>query len=104
MDPATGRSEATALARISAEAVLESLDPWIGDSGTTVHLESLEIVDIGTSEAIVVKVMYGSDETTAALVGAALMEGDLTSAATKAMLSALNRKLALIRSQIVLET
>ena len=101
--PAAAGSEVVRTAWSSAEAVLEALQPWVAESATTIEIDSLEVVRIGASEAILVKVLYGSDETTTDLVGAALIEGDVSAAATRAMLNALNRKLALIRSQLVLD-
>jgi hypothetical protein len=98
------RAEASAeSARAAAEAVLEALGPWVKDSDTTVEIDSLELVEIGTSEAVLVKLLYGNEGATVWLVGAALIEGDISAAATRAMLNALNRKLALIRSQLLLD-
>lgn len=91
-------------AQSSAEAVLEALQPWVADSATTIEIESLEVVPIGTSRAVLVKLIYGSAETSTDLVGAALIDDEVSAAATRAMMNALNRKLALIRSQLLLDS
>lgn len=104
LDAANQGSEAEKAARSSAEAVLRTLKPWFDEAATTVEIESIELASVGESEAVLVKVLYGQEETVVPLVGAALIEKkDPGQAAARAVLIALNRKLSLISAELVLE-
>jgi hypothetical protein len=86
----------------SCEALLQALVPWLEDRALIIGLDALEVVPIGSSEAVVVKVLYG-DGDPVPLVGAALIERDIASAANRALLDAINRKLHLLASELIIE-
>ena len=86
----------------SAEAVLDALKPFFEESATTVALESLRLTRVGSSDAVLVKLLYTSGEDADPLLGSALVGKDIGTAAARAVVDALDRKLSLSGSGLVL--
>ena len=84
-----------ARARAGAEAVVEALSPELTDREATVDVESVLIERFGATDWILVKARFKEKSGSTAVLGTALIEDDVITSAARALLHALNRKIAL---------
>lgn len=77
--------------RAAADAVAQALGPVLAESEASVDIED---VSDSTGGAVVVRVAWSQHDNSTPLVGAALVDDDIVSATTRAVLSAVNRKVA----------
>jgi hypothetical protein len=89
-------SQREARARAAAEACVQALDAALRPQQISVEVDSLVLTQIGSTEAVLVKVLFREKGTATPLLGAAQIEDDVASATARALLHALNRKLAAV--------
>jgi hypothetical protein len=89
-------SQREARARAAAEACVQALDAALRPQRMSVEVDSLVLTQIGSTEAVLVKVLFREKGNATPLLGAAQIEDDVASATARALLHALNRKLAAI--------
>jgi hypothetical protein len=75
-----------------AAAVL-ALEPILGPKGIKLHTDHVLVSQVGAKESVVVASTFRSDESDTPVVGSALAHDDLASAAVRALLQSINRKL-----------
>ena len=78
--------------RAAAAAVAQALGPVLAESEATVDIE--DVTNDSTGGAVVVRVAWSDKDSSTPLVGAALVDDDIVTATTRAVLSAVNRKVA----------
>lgn len=82
-------------ARAAATATLECLDKSLSNHNATVELENIVIHKMGSRDWVQVHCAFYEGGAATPLVGSALIDDDLATAAARALLNALNRKLRL---------
>lgn len=90
----SGRSRESR-ARGAATATLECLDKALATKKATVELENIVIHRMGPADWVLVHCSFYDQAGETALMGSALILDDLATAASRALLNALNRKLHL---------
>lgn len=85
-----------ARARAGADAVIKALEPELADRGATVDIEAIFIERFGSLDSVLVKAIFRDRSGTSSLIGTASVEGGIVAASARALLNALNRKLALL--------
>jgi hypothetical protein len=81
-------------ARAGAEAVGKALESTLLQRRASVEIDSVVLPRVGSSDAVLVKALFREQGSVTVLLGSALIEDDVASAAARALLDALNRKLA----------
>ena len=89
---AAGRSR-SARARGAAAATLECLDHRLSAKKVNVEIENIVLHRMGAEEWVLVHCAYYETEGSTALLGSALIHDDMATAAARALLNAVNRKL-----------
>ena len=84
----------SARAKAGADAVVKALESDLAARGATVDVESIFIERFGTTDFVLVKAQFRDKHGTVPLVGTATVEGGIVAATARALLNALNRKLA----------
>ena len=84
-----------ARARAGAEAVVQALAPELTERSATVDIESVLIERFGATDWILVKARFKEKAGATPVVGTAIIEDDIITSAARALLHALNRKIAL---------
>ena len=84
-----------ARARGATAALLDALSPVLDEMGAKVDIDHLLIHPVGTNDSVLVRVVFYERGATTPLVGTALVVDDVATAAVRATLQALNRKLRL---------
>jgi predicted regulator of Ras-like GTPase activity (Roadblock/LC7/MglB family) len=95
-------SDREARARAAAEASVQALDGALRQQEISVEVDSLVLTQIGSSEALMVKVLYRENGIATPLLGVAQIEDDVASATARALLHALNRKLSAVSLDVPL--
>ena len=80
--------------KASTDAIVQALNPMLTETNVALDLESVTTQDTGGREAVLVRLLWTEGGKKIPLIGAALIEDDLVSATTRAVLQAINRKLA----------
>lgn len=80
-------------ARGATTAVLECLDKALSADGATVEIDHILIQSIGGADWVLVHAMYYQRSETLPLLGSAMIHDDVATAAARALLDAVNRKL-----------
>jgi hypothetical protein len=89
-----GGESRDARARAAVQAVIEALEPRLTEREATIELETLLIQTIGSAETVTLKVNYKDPSSaTAPLIGTAVIYDDVMSAAARALLDAVNRRI-----------
>ena len=81
-------------ARAAAEAVAQALETTLLERKATVEIDSVGLPRVGSTDAVLVKALFREKGSVTVLLGSALIEDDVASAAARALLDAVNRKLA----------
>ncbi|MDP9067589.1 MAG: hypothetical protein M3N53_04445 [Actinomycetota bacterium] len=89
----TGGGSRTSRGKAAVIATLRALDPVLSERRATVDLESLSLQSVDSEDAVCVRAAFAEGGIRLALVGTAVIEDDIATAAIKALLQALNRKL-----------
>lgn len=89
-------SQREARARAAAEACVQALDAALRPQRINVEVDTLVLTQIGSTEAVLVKVLFREKANATPLLGVAQIEDDVASATARALLHALNRKLSAI--------
>lgn len=89
-----GGDSRDAKARAAVQAVIEALEPRLSEKEAVIEVETLLIQTIGSAETVTLKVNY-KDQTTrgVSLIGTAIIQDDVMSAAARALLDAVNRRI-----------
>ena len=82
-------------ARGAATALLQALAPGLESLGARVDIDHLVIQRVGSSDSVLVRTLFYERGSATPLVGSALVEDDVATAAVRAVLQAINRKLRL---------
>jgi hypothetical protein len=82
-----------ARAKAAASALLEALRPALESIGARVDVEHLVLQHLGSIDTVAVRLAFYQRGATSTLVGAVAVQDDAASAAVRALLHALNRKL-----------
>ena len=85
-----------ARARAAAEALAQAIEQGLAGRHSGVEVDSVVVHKIGNSDSVTVKANYREEGVVTPVVGTALINDDVASATAKALLQALNRKLARI--------
>lgn len=98
-DESEGGAVATAAnrearARAAAEALAQAIEQGLTGRHSGVEVDSVVVHKIGNSDSVTVKANYREEGVVTTVVGTALINDDVASATAKALLQALNRKLA----------
>lgn len=80
-------------ARGAALAVKQALDAEAARLGAAIDVEHVSIQQVGTGDAVTVRVGYAEKGTSISLVGSAIVHDDVATASVHALLQAVNRKL-----------
>jgi hypothetical protein len=89
---AAGSSRQTR-ARGAAVAVIECLDPLLSEAKSNVEIDQVEIHEIGGTEWVLTQATLYEGSSALPLLGSAQVHDDAASAAARAMLDAINRRL-----------
>ena len=89
---AAGKSR-SARARGAAAATLECLDRRLSAKKATVEIENIVLHRMGTEEWVLVHCVFYESDGQTSLLGSALIHDDVATAASRALLNAVNRKL-----------
>lgn len=89
----TGGGSRPSRGKAAVIATLRALDPVLSERRATVDLESLSLQSVDAQDAVCVRAAFYEDGVALSLIGSAAIEDDIASAAIKALLQALNRKL-----------
>ena len=89
----TGGGSRLARGKAAAIATLRALDATLAERKASVDLESLTIQRVDASDIVCVRAAFYEGGVGISLLGTAAIEDDISSAAIKALLQALNRKL-----------
>jgi hypothetical protein len=84
-----------ARARGASTALLNALSPALSAMNAKVDIDHLHIHRVGENDSVLVRAMFYERGTSTPLVGSALVHDDVASAAVRAILQAVNRKLRL---------
>lgn len=92
----TGAAGSTrdARARAAVQAVQRAIEPVLEMLGAAIDVEQVLIQQTGPRDSVLVHLLYFEDGVETPLVGSAIVPDDVASAAARAMLQALNRKLS----------
>ena len=82
-----------ARARGATIALLRALEPALSSGGAKLDVEQVLIHRIGSGECVLVRGLYSVNGSNVPVVGSALIHDDVASAAVRALLHAINRKL-----------
>ena len=82
-----------ARARGAAAALVKALEPVLGASGAGFEVDHVVVHRVGQNDSVVVRGVYYESGSSTPLVGSALVYDDVASAAVRALLHAINRKL-----------
>jgi hypothetical protein len=82
-----------ARARGATIALLRALEPALSARGAKLDVEQVLIHRIGSGECVLVRGLYSESGSNTPVVGSALIHDDVASAAVRALLHAINRKL-----------
>ncbi|MQA99876.1 MAG: hypothetical protein GEU78_06225 [Actinobacteria bacterium] len=88
-----GGKSRQARARGAAAATVACLDPELGSRGQTIEVSAVELQSIGGAEWVLVHLFFYWKGESVPLLGSALVADDVASAAARALLDAVNRKL-----------
>ena len=91
----TTGAERDTRARGAATAVLQALAPGLDEVGAKVDVDHLMIQRVGSSDSVVVRALFYEGSNVTPLVGSAIVHDDVATAAARAILQAINRKLRL---------
>ena len=83
-----------ARARAAAEALAEAIGQGLTGRNSGIEVDSVVVHKIGNSDSVTVKANYREEGIVTPVVGTAFINDDVASATAKALLQALNRKLA----------
>jgi hypothetical protein len=89
--PAAGSREARA--RGATLATLNALEPVLTSMGASLEIDHVIVHRVGQSDAILVRALFYDGSSSTAVVGSAVVEDDVATAAVRALLHAINRKL-----------
>lgn len=89
----TGGGSRVARGKAAVIAALRALDPLLAGRGASVDLEHLSIQHVDAEANVLLRAVFNEHGMPFSLVGTAVIEDDVASAAIKALLQALNRKL-----------
>lgn len=89
----TGGGSRPSRGKAAVIAALRALDPALSERKVTVDLETLSLQRVDAQDAVCVRAAFYEDGVGLSLIGTAAIEDDIASAAIKALLQALNRKL-----------
>lgn len=81
-------------ARGAAKAVVKALEPILGDRGIELELDQVIIHRMDSADSVFVRATFFEGGSAIPVVGSALVHDDVASAAVRALLHAVNRKLA----------
>jgi hypothetical protein len=82
-----------ARARGATIALLRALEPALSERSAKLDVEQVLIHRIGSGECVLVRGLYSAGGTNTPVVGSAVIHDDVSSAAVRALLHAINRKL-----------
>ena len=82
-----------ARARGATIALLRALEPALSERAAKLDVEQVLIHRIGSGECVLVRGLYSANGTNTPVVGSAVIHDDVSSAAVRALLHAINRKL-----------
>lgn len=86
-------SSREARARGATIALLRALEPALSAAAAKLDVEQVLIHRIGSGECVLVRGLFSENGTNTPVVGSALIHDDVASAAVRALLHAINRKL-----------
>lgn len=86
-------SSREARARGATIALLRALEPVLSAHAAKLDVEQVLIHRIGSGECVLVRGLFSDDGTNTPIVGSSLIHDDVASAAVRALLHAINRKL-----------
>jgi hypothetical protein len=86
-------SSRDARARAAVTALLEALDPALLAIQARVDLEHVIIHPIGSSDSVLIRATFYEGRIPTPVIGSALVNDDIATAAVRALLHAINRKL-----------
>ncbi|MBT8197525.1 MAG: hypothetical protein HKO87_06405 [Acidimicrobiia bacterium] len=89
---ATGPAASSARLRLIGEATLQALDDMFQDV-PPMSLDTIGVATVGLRDVMLAVVLSGQDRREAVSIGAALVAGDQSDAAVRAVMDAINRKL-----------
>ena len=89
---AAGSREARA--RGATLATLDALEPALSAKGASLEIDHVLIHRIGQADAVLVRALYYDGSTSVPVVGSAVVQDDVATAAVRAVLHAINRKLS----------
>jgi hypothetical protein len=87
-----------ARARGAAQALLQALQPALGPEGAKLEVDQVLLQQLGTSDTVIARVVLYDQGIASPLVGSALVYDDVATAAVRAILQSINRKLRLNHS------
>jgi hypothetical protein len=88
---AAGTREARA--RGACAAVVDALQPVLEESGVSVEVDHVVVHRIGLTDSVLVRAVFYEQGGATPLVGSAVVYDDVATAAVRALLHAINRKL-----------
>ncbi len=88
-------SSREARARGAAQALLQALQPALGPIGTKLDVDQVLLQPLGTNDSVLARVVLYDRGIATPLVGSALVYDDVATAAVRAILQSINRKLRL---------
>lgn len=89
---ATGSREARA--RGATLATLNALEPVLTEKGSSLEIDHVLVHRIGQTDAVLVRALFYDGTTSVPVVGSAVVQDDVATAAVRAVLHAVNRKLS----------
>jgi hypothetical protein len=84
-----------ARARGAAQALLQALQPALSKTGAKLDVDQVMLQKLGTHDSVLARVVFYEQGVATPLVGSAIVHDDVASAAVRALLQAINRKLRL---------
>jgi hypothetical protein len=84
-----------ARARGAAQALLQALQPALSSAGAKLDVDQVLLQRLGTNDTVLARVVLYGGGTATPLVGSALVHDDVATAAVRAILQSINRKLRL---------
>jgi hypothetical protein len=91
-------SSREARARGAAQALLQALQPALGPVGAKLDVDQVLLQQLGTNDTVIARVVLYDHGIASPLVGSALVYDDVATAAVRAILQSINRKLRLNHS------
>lgn len=89
---AAGSREARA--RGATLATLDALEPILSSKGASLEVDQVLVHRIGQADAVLVRCLYYDGRSSVPVVGSAVVQDDVATAAVRAVLHAMNRKLS----------